>query len=642
MLRYMRQLEAKDLSLTHSMIPLGSCTMKLNAHGRDDAHHLARVEAHPPVRAGRAGPGLSPDVQRSRGMLSEITGFSAASLQPNAGSQGEYAGLLAIRDYHESRGQGDRDVCLIPSSAHGTNPASAVMAGYRVVVVACDDSGNVDLGDLETKAAPAPRQAGGPDGHLPVDPRRVRGGDPRISAIVHEHGGQVYMDGANMNAQVGLCRPGDFGADVCHLNLHKTFCIPHGGGGPGMGPIGVAAHLAPFLPRHPLNSDGAAGAVSAAPWGSASILLISWTYIRLMGAEGLTRATKVAILNANYIAQRLAPHYPVFYKGNRGRVAHECIVDVRGLKKLAGIEVEDVAKRLMDYGFHAPTMSFPIPGTLMIEPTESEAKAELDRFCDAMIAIREEIADIERGEAPREDNVLKNAPHTAAALLAAEWPHPYARERAAFPLPFARPQVLAARRAPQQRAWRPQALLHLPADRDLRLDVLERDGALDIHRAAARWRESPLAHRGLGAADDVLIGQRRREDIARARLPGRLDGPPQHQRLGRDLRRRHLARARDFDPAVLDLGQVRGQLAVQQHRVDRAGGRARRRRGGKTGGHRLNGFFRLTRPCHRPRGQRLGRRGRLGHHADPARLAQRRSGHQAGRRHRIKHRGGRL
>jgi glycine dehydrogenase len=441
MLRYMRRLEAKDLSLTHAMIPLGSCTMKLNA----------TVEMMPVTWPawGRLHP-FAPPAQAAgyravfsdlEGMLCAITGFSAASLQPNAGSQGEYAGLLVIRAFHESRGQGHRDVCLIPSSAHGTNPASAAMAGYRVVVVACDDGGNVDLDDLAANAsthrdALAALMVTYPSTHGVFEP-----GIKKITSIVHDHGGQVYLDGANLNAQVGLCRPADVGADVCHINLHKTFCIPHGGGGPGMGPICVAAHLAPFLPRHPLIETGGArgiGPVSAAPWGSASILLISWTYIRLMGAAGLTRATAIAILNANYIAERLKAHYPIVYQGQNGRVAHECIVDARPLKKLAGIEVDDVAKRLTDYGFHAPTMSFPIAGTLMIEPTESESKAELDRFCDAMVAIREEIAEIEAGAAPREGNLLKNAPHTSAALLADEWPHPYSRARAAYPLPFVR------------------------------------------------------------------------------------------------------------------------------------------------------------------------------------------------------------
>ncbi len=444
MLRYMRRLESRDLSLTHAMIPLGSCTMKLNATVEmmpvtwpawGSLHPFA-----PPAQA-EGYRIIFNDLER---MLCAITGFAATSLQPNAGSQGEYAGLLAIRAYHESRGQGDRDVCLIPSSAHGTNPASAVMAGYRVVVVACDDGGNVDLGDLAVKAGEHRGRLAALMVTYPSTHGVFEEGIKKVVEIVHAHGGQVYMDGANMNAQVGLCRPGDIGADVCHINLHKTFCIPHGGGGPGMGPIGVAAHLAPFLPRHPLagaeadRTAATAGAVSAAPWGSASILLISWAYIRLMGAEGLTRATKIAILNANYIAHRLDAHYPVVYKGARGRVAHECIVDARQLKKLAGIEVDDVAKRLMDYGFHAPTMSFPIAGTLMIEPTESESQGELDRLCDALIAIREEIAEIESGAAPRTGNLLKNAPHTAAALLAAEWPHPYPRDRAAYPLPYVR------------------------------------------------------------------------------------------------------------------------------------------------------------------------------------------------------------
>jgi glycine dehydrogenase len=441
MLRYMRRLEARDLSLTHAMIPLGSCTMKLNATVEMlpvTWPEWGRIHPFAPPAQAEGYRAMFASLER---MLSTITGFAATSLQPNAGSQGEYAGLLVIRAFHDSRGQGHRDVCLIPSSAHGTNPASAVMAGYRVVVVACDDGGNVDLADLEAKARTHADRLAALMVTYPSTHGVFEAGIRRICQIVHEHGGQVYMDGANLNAQVGLCRPADIGADVCHINLHKTFCIPHGGGGPGMGPISVGAHLAPFLPGHPLvptGGDKAIGPISAAPWGSASILLISWTYIRLMGAAGLARASKVAILNANYIAARLGPHYPVVYKGAAGRVAHECIVDVRPLKKTAGIEVDDVAKRLMDYGFHAPTMSFPIPGTLMIEPTESESKAELDRFCDAMIAIRAEIAEVESGSAPREGNVLKNAPHTAAALLAAEWPHPYPRERAAFPLPYVR------------------------------------------------------------------------------------------------------------------------------------------------------------------------------------------------------------
>jgi glycine dehydrogenase len=441
MLRYMRRLEARDLSLTHSMIPLGSCTMKLNATAEMmPITWPAWNRLHPFVPAAHAA-GYRELFQQLEAMLAEITGFAAVSLQPNAGSQGEYAGLLVIRQLHASRGEGRRNVCLIPSSAHGTNPASAAMAGYKVVVVACDDRGNVDLGDLARKAEQhrddlAALMVTYPSTHG-VFEAEIR----EICAIVHRHGGQVYMDGANMNAQVGLCRPGDVGADVCHLNLHKTFCIPHGGGGPGMGPIAVAPHLAPFLPRHAVVETGGAqgiGAVSAAPWGSASILLISWAYIRMMGADGLTQATKVAILNANYVAQRLNDSYPVFYRGEKGFVAHECILDMRHLKKLAGVDVEDVAKRLMDYGFHAPTMSFPIPSTMMVEPTESEPKAELDRFCEAMIAIRAEIAEIEAGTAPRDGNVLKNAPHTAAALLAEPWTAPYARDKAAYPLPALR------------------------------------------------------------------------------------------------------------------------------------------------------------------------------------------------------------
>ncbi|HEY2899399.1 MAG TPA: aminomethyl-transferring glycine dehydrogenase, partial [Polyangia bacterium] len=441
MLRYMRGLEGRDLSLTHSMIPLGSCTMKLNATAemlpitRPDWNRL-----HPFAPVAQAA-GYTMIFQQLETMLAEVTGFPGVSLQPNAGSQGEYAGLLVIHAYHASRGEGRRDVCLIPQSAHGTNPASAAMAGYKVVVVATDDHGNVDLADLETKARQHREQLAALMVTYPSTHGVFEEDIQKLCAVVHEHGGQVYMDGANMNAQVGLCRPADIGADVCHLNLHKTFCIPHGGGGPGMGPIAVAAHLAPFLPTHPLVPTGGAhgiGAVSAAPWGSASILLISWAYARMMGGAGLTEATKVAILNANYVARRLESSYPVFYRGKNGRVAHECILDVRHLKKAAGIEVDDIAKRLMDYGFHAPTMSFPIPGTLMIEPTESESKAELDRFCEAMNSIRAEIKEIEDGAAPRDNNLLKNAPHTAAALLASEWKAPYARERAAYPLPSIR------------------------------------------------------------------------------------------------------------------------------------------------------------------------------------------------------------
>jgi glycine dehydrogenase len=373
--------------------------------------------------------------------LAEITGFHAVSLQPNAGSQGEYTGLLVIRAWHESRGEGKRRVCLIPQSAHGTNPASAVMAGLSVVVVRTDARGNIDVGDLRAKAAEHAQDLAAlmvtyPSTHGVFEESIVE-----ICGVVHEAGGQVYLDGANMNAMVGLCRPGDFGADVCHLNLHKTFCIPHGGGGPGMGPIGVAKHLAPFLPGHPVVRTGgtqAIGPVSAAPWGSASILPISAMYIRMMGGEGLTRATAVAILNANYLAKKLEPHFPVLYRGRSGTVAHECIVDPRALKAATGVDVEDIAKRLMDYGFHAPTISFPVPGTLMIEPTESESKAELDRFAEALASIRAEIEDIARGALPKDDNPLKRAPHTLEAVLSDGWNRAYSRERAAFPLAWVR------------------------------------------------------------------------------------------------------------------------------------------------------------------------------------------------------------
>ena len=441
MLRYLRKLEGRDLSLAHSMIPLGSCTMKLNA----TAEMMPITDAHwnrlHPFAPRDQAKGYTQVFTELEGALAEITGFPGISLQPNAGSQGEYAGLLVIRKYQQAQGQKDRVVCLIPSSAHGTNPASAVMAGMEVVVVACDESGNVDVADLEAKANQHASRLCALMITYPSTHGVFEEDVKRICEIVHQHGGQVYMDGANMNAQVGLCRPGDIGADVCHLNLHKTFCIPHGGGGPGMGPIGVAKHLVPYLPQLPVLGGGgkdAVGAVSAAPWGSASILLISWAYIHMMGAEGLTEATKVAILNANYIAARLSPHFDVVYRGKQGRVAHECILDMRGFKKTAGIEVDDIAKRLMDYGFHAPTMSFPIPGTLMIEPTESESKAELDRFCDAMISIREEIRAIEDGRLTREDNPLKHAPHTIEAVTQNEWKHAYSRELAAFPAPWTR------------------------------------------------------------------------------------------------------------------------------------------------------------------------------------------------------------
>lgn len=441
MLRYIKRLEARDLSLAHSMIPLGSCTMKLNATTEMVPITWPEFAAlHPFAPRGQAQGYLALFAQLES-WLAEITGLGAVSLQPNAGSQGEYSGLLVIRAYHASRGEGHRNVCLIPSSAHGTNPASAVMAGMEVVVVACDDNGNVDVADLRAKAEQysdrlAALMVTYPSTHGVFEEAIVE-----ICAIIHQHGGQVYMDGANMNAQVGLTSPGVIGADVCHLNLHKTFCIPHGGGGPGMGPICVAAHLAPFLPNSSVvegvGGAESVGSVSATPWGSADILAISYAYIAMMGAEGLTDATKVAILNANYIARRLEPYYPVLYKGAQGRVAHECIIDLRPLKTTSGIEAEDIAKRLMDYGFHAPTMSFPVPGTLMIEPTESESLAELERFCQAMIQIREEIRAIEAGTMDRENNPLKHAPHTAA-VIAGAWDRPYSREQAAYPAQWVR------------------------------------------------------------------------------------------------------------------------------------------------------------------------------------------------------------
>ena len=441
MLRYIHRLQTKDLSLVNAMIPLGSCTMKLNATAEMvPVTWREFCELHPFVPKEQAE-GYQRLFSQLETWLAEITGYSGISLQPNAGSQGEYAGLLVIREYHQSRGDSHRDVCLIPTSAHGTNPASAVMAGMKVVVVACDTEGNIDLGDLREKADAhrdnlAAAMITYPSTHG-VFEEKIR----EICDIVHRSGGQVYMDGANLNALVGIAKPADIGADVCHLNLHKTFCIPHGGGGPGMGPIGVKAHLTDFLPTHPIVTVGGSpgiGAVSAAPWGSPGILPISWAYIAMMGAEGLTSATEVAILNANYIAKKLAPHYPVLYTGKNGLVAHECIIDLRGFKKTADIDVTDVAKRLMDYGFHAPTVSWPVPGALMIEPTESESKAELERFCDALVSIREEIAEIETGAADQQDNVLKNAPHTVEMVTQSDWCHPYSREKAAFPKPWVR------------------------------------------------------------------------------------------------------------------------------------------------------------------------------------------------------------
>ena len=466
MLRYLKKLESRDLSLTTSMIPLGSCTMKLNATAEMFPISWPEISKVHPFAPTEQAAGYMEICRQLEDWLAEITGFAAVSLQPNAGSQGEFAGLLAIREYHASRGEADRNVCLIPTSAHGTNPASAVMAGFKVVSVACLKDGDIDLADLRAKADEHARDLAAlmvtyPSTHGVFEPT-IR----EICEIVHAHGGQVFMDGANMNAQCGLCRPGDYGADVCHLNLHKTFCIPHGGGGPGVGPIGVAKQLAPYLAREfildpetgrilfgegergkdpPNGGDifdyrhggGKGGNVAAAPWGSASILTITWMYIRMMGAEGLKRASEVAILNANYMAKRLDPHFPVLFKGKHGLVAHECIIDLRQWKN-AGVEVEDVAKRLMDYGFHAPTVSWPVAGTMMIEPTESEPKHELDRFCDAMISIHAEIEAIARGRQDRQNNLLKNAPHTARQIASDKWDHPYSREQAAFPAPWTR------------------------------------------------------------------------------------------------------------------------------------------------------------------------------------------------------------
>jgi glycine dehydrogenase len=441
MLRYLHRLEAKDLALNTSMIPLGSCTMKLNA--TTEMIPVTWPEfgrLHPFVPVAQAQ-GYHEIFRQINSWLKDASGLHAVSLQPNAGAQGEYTGLLVIRAYQESRKQSHRDVCLIPASAHGTNPASAVMAGTRVVVVRCDENGNIDIADLKAKAEEHRENLAALMVTYPSTHGVFEEPIKDICAIVHANGGQVYMDGANMNAQVGLTRPGELGADVCHINLHKTFSIPHGGGGPGMGPIAVARHLAPFLPDHPVvrtSGTKGIGPVSAGPWGSSSIVLISWAYMAMMGTRGLYDATAIAILNANYMVQRLESYYPVLYRGVNGRVAHEFIVDLRGFKTSAGIEAEDVAKRLMDYGFHAPTVSFPVAGTLMIEPTESESKEELDRFCDAMIAIRGEIRDIEEGRADRENNVLKNAPHTVAVVTADAWQHPYSRQQAAFPASWTR------------------------------------------------------------------------------------------------------------------------------------------------------------------------------------------------------------
>lgn len=433
MMRYLHRLESKDLALNTSMIPLGSCTMKLNAASEMAAISWPEVNGIHPFAPKEQWLGYAEMAEQLEEWLAQCTGFHSVSLQPNAGSQGEYAGLLAIREFHKSAGQQHRNVCLIPTSAHGTNPASAVMVGMKVVAVDCDSEGNIDILSLKAKADEHKDNLAALMVTYPSTHGVFEEGIKDICQIVHDNGGQVYMDGANLNAQLGLCSPGEIGADVCHLNLHKTFCIPHGGGGPGVGPIGVAEHLAPFLPGHPIHMDSTIGPVSAAPYGSASILTISWMYIAMMGADGLTDATRIAILNANYMAHRLQPYFPVLYRGSNGLVAHECILDLRPFKESAGVEVEDVAKRLMDYGFHAPTMSWPVSGTLMIEPTESESKMELDRFCDAMISIHGEIMDIQNGTADPQDNPLKHAPHAANILLGDDWSHGYSREQAAYP-----------------------------------------------------------------------------------------------------------------------------------------------------------------------------------------------------------------
>ena len=458
MLRYLRKLSDKDIALDRAMIPLGSCTMKLNATAEMLPITWPEFSTMHPFAPADQTQGYRLMIDQLEDMLCASTGYDAMSLQPNAGSQGEYAGLLAIRGYHESRGDTERNVCLIPSSAHGTNPASAQMCGMKVVVVKCDDQGNVDVDDLIAKAELHSTKLSAimvtyPSTHGVFEERIGE-----ICEIVHDHGGQVYIDGANLNAMVGVCQPGKFGGDVSHLNLHKTFCIPHGGGGPGVGPIGVGAHLAPFMPRETPDGDRQGAQVSAAPYGSASILPITWMYIRMMGRSGLKQATEMAILNANYIATRLQGDYEILYTGAQGRIAHECILDVRSIKDDVGISVDDIAKRLIDYGFHAPTMSFPVAGTLMIEPTESESKAEIDRFCDAMIAIKHEINQVAAGQLELADNPLVHAPHTAEVVGADEWTRSYSRSQAAYPLSSLR----------QNKYWPPVGRLdHVFGDRNL-------------------------------------------------------------------------------------------------------------------------------------------------------------------------------
>lgn len=441
MLRYLKKLENKDLSLVHSMISLGSCTMKLNASTEMiplSWPQFGRLHPFAPQEQAEGYQRLFGELERQ---LEVITGFDAVSLQPNSGAQGEYAGLMTIRAYHEHRGEGHRNVTIVPDSAHGTNPASAVMAGMEVVVTVCDDNGNIDLDDLREKVEANKDRLAALMITYPSTHGVFEQDIKEICELIHNYGGLVYMDGANMNAQVGLTTPAEVGADVCHLNLHKTFCIPHGGGGPGVGPIGVNEKLKPFLPGNALVETGgteAINGISAAPWGSASILTISYAYIKMMGAYGLKRATEVAILNANYLKDRLKDHYPILYTGKNGRTAHEFIIDLRPFRQSANIEAVDIAKRLMDYGFHAPTMSWPVPGTIMVEPTESESKDELDRFCEAMISIREEIREIENGKADKEHNVLKHAPHTIRVGIADDWDRPYSRQRAIFPLDYLR------------------------------------------------------------------------------------------------------------------------------------------------------------------------------------------------------------
>jgi glycine dehydrogenase len=438
MMRYLKRLENRDFSLTTTMIPLGSCTMKLNSVSELEPITWPQFNSlHPFVPLNQAA-GYQQVFKDLEAMLATMTGFSAVSLQPNSGAQGEYTGLMAIRAYHRERGDKQRTVCLIPVSAHGTNPASAVMAGFRVETVRCDREGNIDIADLKENLTKFSKELAAIMITYPSTHGVFEASIREACSLVHQHGGQVYLDGANMNAQIGLCRPGDYGADVCHINLHKTFCIPHGGGGPGVGPIAVQAHLAPYLPGHSFLMEqgavcGKSKAVSAAPWGSAGILPIPWMYMRMMGPTSLRQASQVAILHANYIAHKLASHYPILYRGQSGLVAHECLIDLRPLKATTGVEVGDVAKRLMDYGFHAPTVSFPVAGTLMIEPTESEGKEEIDRFCTAMIMIRDEISRIERGESDRSNNPLKNAPHTVGVVCSDEWAYPYSRQEAAFP-----------------------------------------------------------------------------------------------------------------------------------------------------------------------------------------------------------------